>query len=46
MLANKGFMQNPKYTKSDVEIRHKESGYASFFELNAYTLRHRYFNGE
>lgn len=46
MLANKGFMKNPKYTKSDVEILHKEAGYDGFFEINAYTLRHRHFNGE
>lgn len=46
MLANKGFIKNPKYTKSDVKIRHKESGYAGFFDLNAYTLRHCHFNGE
>lgn len=46
MLANKGFMKNPKYTRSDVEIRNKESGYHGFFEINSYTLRHRHFNGD
>lgn len=46
MLANKGFMKNPKYNKSDVEIRNKESGYRGFFEINSYTLRHRHFNGD
>lgn len=46
MRANKGSMKNPKYTKSDIEVRDKKSGYSGFFEINAYTLRHRHFNGE
>lgn len=40
-----GTMKKPAFTKHDVEVTNKESGYGGFFDLNIYTLRHRKFAG-
>lgn len=39
-------MKKPAYTKHDVEVTKKETGYSGFFDLNIYTLRHRLFEGD
>lgn len=39
------FMKKPAFTKHDVEVIRKESGYSGFFDLNIYTLRHKKFEG-
>ncbi len=38
-------MKKPLFTKHDVEVTEKKSGYSGFFDLNIYTLRHRKFAG-
>jgi len=38
-------MKKPAFTKHDVEVTKKETGYKGFFDLNIYTLRHRKFEG-
>jgi len=38
-------MKKPAFTKHDVEVTEKKSGYSGFFDLNIYTLRHRKFEG-
>ena len=39
-------MKKNAFTKHDVEVTKKETGYSGFFDLNIYTLRHRQFEGE
>lgn len=38
-------MKKPEFTKHDVEVIEKKSGFSGFFDLNIYTLRHRKFSG-
>lgn len=45
MVPNIRPMKKSAFTKQDVEILERKSGFSGFFDLNIYTLRHRQFAG-